>query len=277
MNSIDLLIQRAIAEDECRRDRTTSILISPSQFCKAQIVTREKCIAAGLEVGKRIFRKLDSKIQYLTLVKEGEICKSGIALVQITGPMSSILRGERTALNFLQRLCAVATLTHCYVEAVKSNRVTIWDTRKTLPGWRELDKYAVRVGGGHNHRSNLKTGFMIKDNHLLACGGIKKTVESLQKARIPLSTVVLEVDNLKQLDQAFQWGFRHILLDNFSLRNLRKAVRMNKVRAILEASGGITLQNVKRVAATGIDRISIGALTHSARATNLSLEVIDGS
>jgi nicotinate-nucleotide pyrophosphorylase (carboxylating) len=268
------LIKLALAEDECRKDRTTRLLVPCQLSGKAQITTRERSVAAGLEIGRRIFKKLDPKIQYRTLVKEGKLCKSGTPLAEIRGPLNSILRGERTVLNFLQRLCGIATRTQKYVEAVKPHHVTIWDTRKTIPGWRELDKYAVKIGGGHNHRSSLKTGIMIKDNHLLTCGGISVAAKKLRQASIPFSRVVLEVDTLSQLKEALQLGFKHILLDNFTPRELRKAVQLNQDRAILEASGGITLQNIKSIAATGVDRISIGALTHSVKTTDLSLEII---
>lgn len=277
INSIHPLIKFALAEDEARHDRTTRLLVPPEKKGKARIVTHEKCVVAGLNVGQEIFRKVDPKLRYKPLVREGERYKPKTALVEVSGSLRSILRAERTVLNFMQRLCSVATTTRDYVEAVRDYPVTLWDTRKTIPGWRELDKYAVRVGGGQNHRSSLKTGILIKDNHLLACEGIPKAVERLRKGKVSLKTVVLEIDSLQQFREALDLGFQHILLDNFTPERLKKAVQLNRGRAILEASGGITLKNVKKIAATGIDRISIGALTHSPPAINLSLEISYGT
>ena len=267
------LADLALAEDLGRGDVTTRALFHKGVPARAVITAKQAGVVAGLPIAGAVFRQVDSRLKFRALVKEGDRIKPGIALAIIRGDGRSILKGERVALNFLQRLSGIATLTAQFVEAVKGARVAILDTRKTTPGLRHLEKYAVRIGGGRNHRFGLFDGILIKDNHLALIGSLTEAVQQA-KSRAPRGMLVeVEATTLAQVEAARQAGAEALLLDNMSLAELRKAVKLVNSRAFVEASGGITLANVRDVAATGVNAISIGALTHSAPAVDLSLEV----
>jgi nicotinate-nucleotide pyrophosphorylase (carboxylating) len=228
-------------------------------------------VVCGLGVAEAVFRALDPDLRFEPLVDEGTSVPGGTAVARVTGPERAILTGERTALNFLARLSGIATLTRRYVDAVAGTRAAILDTRKTTPGLRALEKHAVVTGGGRNHRFGLDDGVLVKDNHLRAAGSVATAVERLRSAT-PLP-VEVECDTLEQVSDALTAQADAILLDNMSLDELRAAVELARGRARLEASGGVTLDNVRAIAETGVDEISVGALTHSARSLDVSLEL----
>lgn len=269
---IKQLVALALAEDASDNDLTTKALIKPKEKAKAVIVANEPGIVAGLEVVKELFAQVDKDVKLQVLVADGMAVKAGQKVIEFEGRARSILAAERTALNFLQRLSGIATLTNKYVKAVSGYKAKIYDTRKTTPGLRWLEKYAVKVGGGENHRLNLAAGILIKDNHRQK-KSIKEAV-ALVKEKYPKLQVEVEVENLDQLKQALAAGADVIMLDNMSVTAMRAAVKINQGRAILEASGGINLKNVTKVATTGVDRISLGALTQAAKALDFTLEFI---
>ena len=278
LDSLSTLIHAAIAEDVGSGDLTATYFVGASSVSTARIVAREPGVVAGIEVAARVFREINPAIQIQTLLLDGAPFEKGAVLMEVRGSTRSILTAERTALNFLQRLCGIATQTRTYVEAVQPHPVQIWDTRKTTPGWRLLEKAAVKAGGGTNHRLGLYDHVMVKDNHLAA----HPTLEALQsaidrvKADHPTARIQLEADTLDQVrDFLTLRGVDMLLLDNMPPATLREAVAMNAGRLWLEASGGITLTTIKEVAATGINAISVGALTHSARALDLGLDFVE--
>ena len=224
----------------------------------------------------RVFASVDPSLAFRPLCVEGEAVSAGSRLAEIRGPVLGILAGERTALNFLSRLCGIATATKRYVEAVAGTGAQILDTRKTIPGWRVLDKYAVAVGGGRNHRMGLHDGILLKDNHLVAAGGVAPAVKCVRAGAPAHLRVEVEVESESQAEEALAAGADLLLLDNQSVAELRRLVALLRDRAVLEASGGIDLGNVRAVAETGVHRISIGALTHSAPGADLALEMHEG-
>lgn len=269
------LIRAAILEDLGDGDVTSEFFIPADAKSKANLVAREPGVMSGTEVALAVFREIDPTMQVAALIADGTAFEKGTVLMEISGPTRSVLSAERTALNFLQRLCGVATQTRRYVDAVKPHPVKVLDTRKTTPGWRLLEKGAVRDGGGTNHRIGLYDQVMVKDNHLVANSGtdeLQRAIDRVKAAR-PGIKVQLEVDSLEQMRRFLDLrGVDMILLDNMSPALLSKAVRLNAGRVFLEASGGITLATIADVAATGVDAISVGALTHSARALDLALD-----
>ena len=277
-------IRRAVAlaleEDAAWRDVTTAALVPPDQQGRGVIVAKVEAIVAGLPVAEAVFAMLDASLRFEALVPEGARVTPGDAVARAEGPLPPILRGERVALNFLQRLSGVATATAQLVEAVAGLPVRILDTRKTTPGLRALEKYAVRVGGGHNHRFHLADGILVKDNHLAAARarGLSMT-EVVRQVRLGTPhtlRVEVEVTTLDEALEALAAGVEVLLLDNMSLEDMRRVVGVARGRALVEASGGITLDNVRAVAETGVDLISVGAITHSAPALDMSLEVEAG-
>ena len=275
--AIEALIDAAIAEDVGAGDLTSTYFVAASSVAKAQIVAREPGVVAGSEIAERVFRKINPGITIQTLLSDGTAFERGDVLMHISGSTRSILTAERTALNFLQRLCGIATQTRTYVEAVKPHPVQVWDTRKTTPGWRLLEKAAVKSGGGTNHRMGLHDHVMVKDNHLAAHVTLAQLQESINriKADHPKARVQIEADTLAQVEDFLTLrGVDMLLLDNMSADQLREAVSLNAGRLWLEASGGITLQTIGSVAATGVNAISVGALTHSARALDLGLDFL---
>jgi len=227
-----------------------------------------------LGVAALVFKRLDSNILFQEKIKEGEKVPPQKVLAEITGSASVLLKGERVALNFLQRLSGIATITSHYCQEVKDFPVQILDTRKTTPGIRILEKYAVRVGGGHNHRFGLYDAVLIKDNHLAVAGGIKAAVVAVRAQISPTLKIEVEVENLSQLQEALEMKVDIIMLDNMNLEMMKEAVKIAKGKVLIEASGGITLEKLKEVAQTGVDFISIGALTHSVKALDMSMEII---
>jgi nicotinate-nucleotide pyrophosphorylase (carboxylating) len=272
-SQVDAIVRLALDEDIGRGDITTQATVSPATIATAEILQKQPGVVCGLPVVERVFALLDPCVEVARVAAEGSCADEPRVVATLDGPAAAILSGERTALNFLQRLSAVATASRTAAELVKGTRATVIDTRKTTPGMRTLEKYAVRVGGASNHRAGLDDGFLIKENHIRAAGGITRAVQAAQRRAAPGQLVEVEVMTLAELDEALTAGAPLILLDNFSLDLLREAVQLSAGRARLEASGGITLGNLSDVAATGVDFISLGALTHSAGALDFSLEI----
>ncbi|MEJ5210354.1 MAG: carboxylating nicotinate-nucleotide diphosphorylase [Burkholderiales bacterium] len=270
--AIEANVSAALAEDLGSGDLTAA-LIPADRRAVATLVTREDAILCGLPWFEACFRRLDDSVSFRWKAREGAAVAAGSVLCEIEGMARALLSAERPALNFLQTLSAVATATRRYVEAVRGTRAVIMDTRKTLPGLRIAQKYAVKVGGGVNQRVGLFDGILIKENHIAAAGGIREVLAAARRLAPPGVPVQIEVENLAELEQALEAGAGLILLDNFSLEDLRTAVHRTAGRAALEASGGITLDNVRAVAETGVDRISVGSLTKNVRAVDLSLRI----
>ena len=274
------LIALALAEDIGSGDVTTKYFTGTERPATGRIVAREACILAGVDLAAEIFRRVDPALRVASLKQDGADLAAGSVMMEIAGRASSLLTAERTALNFLQRLSGVATLTKTYVEAVRGTRARILDTRKTTPGWRVLEKAAVVAGGGTNHRLGLFDMVMVKDNHLAAGTSLPELQQAISKAQSenPQLRIELEADTLDQVRQFLTLdGVDVILLDNMSPALLREAVALRKPGLLFEASGGVTLETVRQIAETGVDLISVGALTHSARAVDFSLEVAGGS
>jgi nicotinate-nucleotide pyrophosphorylase (carboxylating) len=274
---IEEIIDRALAEDLAKGDVTTEALIPGDQPGTGFIVAKMEGILAGVEVAKQIFHRVDPKLKVEVLLKDGAKIEPGSKIATVSGNIASILKAERIALNFLQRLSGIASETNRYVKRVEGLPVRIMDTRKTTPGLRSLEKYAVRVGGGQNHRMSLGDGILIKDNHLAALRSqgldIKQIVAKARHNAPQRLPVEVEAGTVSEALEAVEAGANIVMLDNMSLEDMRKAVKSIHGRALIEASGGITLGNVRAVAETGVDFISIGALTHSATALDISLEL----
>lgn len=272
------IVSAALAEDLGDEGDITSVSVIPPQAkSTGEIVSQASGTVAGLTVAEEVFRQVDESIVFEKMVEEGRSVSPGEVVARLSGGTRSLLAAERTALNFLQHLSGIASLTASYVEKVRGLPVAILDTRKTLPGLRPLQKYAVRVGGGLNHRLGLYDAILIKDNHIRSAGGVR---QALAKARagLPSGTPVeIEVENLEELSEALEVGAETIMLDNWSLSEMREAVKVVGRRTRLEASGGVSLETVKDIAATGVDFISVGELTHSAPALDFSLEFEWGS
>jgi len=270
------VVQLALAEDVGGGDITTLATVAPNATAKAVMIAREPLVVAGLAVAEAVFGELSPAIRISRTAKDGDHVTSGQSLLHISGPAQAMLTGERVALNFIQRLSGVATLTRQYVDAVKGTRAQILDTRKTTPGLRRLEKYAVTCGGGHTHRAGLFDKVLIKDNHLAALqhDPPNPIAAAVRRARekYPRHTIEVEADTLEQVEQAVAAGADIILLDNMNLVQLRLAVQQAKGRAKTEASGGVNLASVRQIAETGVDCISVGALTHSARAADIALD-----
>ncbi len=274
---VDNLIKIALNEDLGELgDITTQAVVPESKRVKAAILTKSEGIVAGIKVASRVFELVDSSLTLKEMVKDGQKVKRNDVLLQLEGQARSILIGERTALNFLQHLSGIATFTSLFVEKVKNYPVKILDTRKTTPGLRWLEKYAVRVGGGHNNRFGLYDGILIKDNHLKIVGSVSEAVKKA-RAKIPKDMKIeVEVETLIELKEALEAGADVVMLDNMSLETMKKAVEMAKGSVILEASGGVTISNIEEIAQTGINWISIGALTQAAPPLDVSLEILAG-
>jgi len=270
-DTLERLAYAALAEDVGEGDVTTDAIVDPDATGSALLFVKEPGVVCGLGMVEAVFRALDAEVAVEALTEEGALVESGTAVVRVSGSLRAILTGERTALNYLGRLSGIATLARRYVDEVDGTGVAVLDTRKTTPGLRLLEKHAVAVGGGRNHRLALDDGVLIKDNHLRSASSIAEVVERA-RAATPLP-VEVECDTLDQVSEALAAGVEALLLDNMSLDELRAAVALAKGRARLEASGGVTLENVRAIAATGVDEISVGALTHSARSLDVSLEL----
>jgi nicotinate-nucleotide pyrophosphorylase (carboxylating) len=272
---LDDLVAAALREDLGRElggaDITTRFVVDADLWGEARIIAKQGGVMSGSDAAARVFEMVDPPCEYIALEPDGTRLEPGDVVARVIGPLASILTAERTALNFLQRLSGIASVTRRYVDALAAYpAVTLLDTRKTTPGLRFLERAAVRAGGGHNHRDGLWDAILIKDNHVAAAGGVTEAIDRARRARMP---VEVEVDTLEQLDEALAAGAEMILLDNMSSELMRCAVEMTAGRARLEASGGMTLEGAVAAAKAGVDRVSVGALTHSAPALDLSLEV----
>ena len=271
-DDIALTVRRALAEDVGSGDLTAA-LIPAATRAAAQVITREDGVLCGTAWFDEVFRQLDKTIRVAWRARDGDLLRAGQTLCELEGPARALLTGERTALNFVQTLSGVATRTRRYVEAVRGTRAVILDTRKTLPGLRQAQKYAVRCGGGQNHRLGLYDAILIKENHIRAAGSIAAALQAARQGAPPGFNVEIEVENPEQLREALAAGATRLLLDNFDPAALRTAVAENRGRAVLEASGGITLESVRAIAATGVDYISVGDLTKNIKALDLSLRL----
>lgn len=272
LNDYQWLIEAALAEDVGRGDITTQAVIDPGTQVRLQMKTREALVTSGIEVAVHVFMTVSPEIMAMPFVSDRQSVPAGTKLIELAGDAGLILAAERTALNILSRMCGVATLTRQFVDAVAGTKAVILDTRKTLPGWRALDKYAVRCGGGANHRLRLEDGILIKDNHIAYANSITVAIQRAKAAAPALMKIEVECDTLDQVKAALAEGVDVILLDNMAPDMLKQAVALVAGKAKLEASGGITLHNVRQIAETGVDFISIGALTHSARSADIGLD-----
>lgn len=269
-------ISNALKEDIATGDITTELTIPPGHMSAAKVIAKENLILAGLPIFTEVFKYLSEEITIHSFFNDGDHVSSGSVIAQLKGNTRYLLMGERVALNILQRLSGIATLTHSFVEKVKDTGATILDTRKTTPTLRPLEKYAVTVGGGKNHRSGLFDGILVKDNHIEAAGGIRKALAMLRKKRPHLMKIEVEVKNLDELKEALEEGADAVLLDNMKPEEIEEAVRLKRrinPDVVLEASGGVSLENVRHFALTGVEYISVGAITHSARAMDISMKI----
>lgn len=266
------LVREALEEDAADSDITSIATIATTRRARGRVVARKRGVIAGIPLAREAFRLRDSGAAVRTTVKDGQLVDAGAEVMFITASPRGLLSAERVALNFLQRLSGIATLTHEFVDAVAGTKAKILDTRKTTPGWRRLEKYAVRAGGGTNHRMDLGSAVLIKDNHLAAVEGDIALAVSRARAIAPGKPVEVECDNVDQVQAALAASAEIIMLDNMSVAKLRQAVALIDGAAVTEASGGVTLQTVRAIAETGVDWISVGALTHSAKALDLALD-----
>jgi nicotinate-nucleotide pyrophosphorylase (carboxylating) len=270
-NEIDDCIKRALAEDVGSGDVTTNSIVSGDATLIGRVLAKQAGTIAGLSLVQRVFHLLDDNISFVAEVTDGSEVAGRTTLAHVSGSARALLTGERTALNFLGRMSGIATLTRQFVDAVAHTSATILDTRKTAPGLRALDKLAVQLGGGQNHRRGLYDMVLIKDNHIDFAGSM---AEAVRRVRATTTTLEIEVEarTLADVEQLLQLGIRRVLLDNMTLETMRQAVELNDGRALLEASGNVTLERVAEIAETGVDFISVGALTHSARVFDVSLK-----
>ena len=270
-DTVERVVLAALAEDIGAGDVTTDATVRVDAVGVADLLVKEAGVVCGLHVAETTFRALDPDIRFDALASDGDVVEPPAVVARISGSERAILTGERVALNFLGRLSGIATLTHRYVDAVEGTGAAVLDTRKTTPGLRELEKYAVACGGGRNHRFGLDDAVLVKDNHLRAAGSVPAAVELVRAASaLPIE---VECDTLEQVAEALAGGVDAILLDNMTLDQLRQAVDLTGGSARLEASGGVTLDTIRAIAETGVDEISVGSLTHSARSLDVSLEL----
>jgi nicotinate-nucleotide pyrophosphorylase (carboxylating) len=273
--SVDAIVVRALEEDLGAGDVTTDACIPAPTAAKALAVARSGLVACGIPVAERVFRTLDPSVKFSGVVEEGKRVPPGTTLFTVEGRARTILKSERVALNLMQRMCGIATATRRHVDAVAPGAKTrITDTRKTTPGLRLLERYAVRCGGGHNHRNDLGSAVLIKDNHIVACGGVAAAIRAARAHAPHTSKVECEVDSLEQLEEALAAGADIVLLDNMDTAAVREAVARTRGRALLEASGGITLERIRELSEAGVDAISVGALTHSTPAADIGLDFV---
>lgn len=268
------LIRLGLEEDIGNGDVTTEALVPDNAEGKAAIVAKEPLVVAGMAVARRVFTTLDQGLSFEFLCSDGDWLEKGTVIFNAAGNLRALLTGERTALNFLQRLSGIATHTRQFVNSTHGKPVRITDTRKTAPGWRRLEKYAVRMGGGYNHRFGLYDGILIKDNHIQACGGIRKAVDLARRTKGHFLAIEVEVSNFEELQEALASKVDIIMLDNMNPAEIQKSVTIVDGRASVEVSGGVTLDSIAQLAENGVDIISIGALTHSARAVDISMRVL---
>lgn len=270
---IDDIIKTALAEDINYMDVTTDNLLDDTHRSEAYYVAKDDGVLCGIEIAKRVFDLAGSDVEFNISINDGEHVKKGDIIATMSGSTRTLLKGERTALNILQHMSGIATATNRCAELVKGTNAMVTDTRKTLPGLRPLQKYAVTVGGGKNHRYNLSDGAMLKDNHLDAYGGITPAVKALREKIGHMVKIEVEVRNLEELAEALECGVEVIMLDNMSCDDMKKAVEITAGRALLEASGNVTQENIREVALTGVNIISLGALTHSVKCFDISMKI----
>lgn len=274
---IDDIIKRAITEDINYIDVTTDYLIDDELTSSARYVSKDDGVLCGIEIAMRVFELLDSSVKYEILINDGQKVKKGDIIAVIHGRVKTLLKGERTALNLVQHLSGIATQTNHCVELIKGTKASVADTRKTLPGLRSLQKYAVTVGGGKNHRYNLSDCAMLKDTHLDAYGSITNAVNALREHLGHTVKIEVETTNLDEVKEALQVGAELIMLDNMSCEQMAEAVKLCNEKALLEASGNVTEETIKSIAETGVDIISIGALTHSVKCFDISMKMDKGT
>lgn len=270
---IDDLIKRAISEDINYIDVTTDYLIPDGSVSTARLISKDEGVVAGIEIGMRVFELLDADVTFTIFKKDGETVKKGDVIAEMRGSTAALLKGERTALNLMQHMSGIATETRKCVDLIKGTRATIAETRKTLPGLRPLQKYAVVAGGGVNHRYNLSDAAMLKDNHIDAYGSLTKAVEALRFKVGHMVKIEVETRTLEELEEALAVKADVIMLDNMDCATMKKAVEITAGRAKLEASGNVTHENIREVAETGVDIISLGALTHSVKCFDISMRI----
>lgn len=276
MSEIRRIIENALTEDMGSRDVTSAVLFRERKVVSGFIKAKEAFILAGIDVAREVFESVNPTIIFRSMKRDGDKVEKGETLAEMTGDIADLMIAERTALNFIQRLSGIATLTSKYVERIRGSRAKVADTRKTTPGLRALEKYAVRVGGGSNHRMGLYDGILIKDNHIAACGGIREAVGRAKSEAPHTIKVEVEVPDLNGVKDAVDAGADIIMLDNMTLDDMREAVKSIAGRSVVEASGNVTLESISDIAFTGVDIISVGALTHSAVAVDVSMKIEAG-
>lgn len=272
-HSVKTLIQMALDEDIGSGDITTDNLIDPKLTGKCVIMAKEPLVLAGIDIARQVFQHLDTGMEFEALLSDGDTADTGDSLAHIQGKLAALLKGERTALNFLQRLSGIATNVAAYARRFEGSPVRLVDTRKTIPGWRVLEKYAVRVGGAHNHRMGLYDGVLIKDNHIAAFGGVAESISHIREHVSHLVKIEVEVSSLAEVQEALQAGVDVIMLDNMSLEDIKAAVALIQHAALVEVSGNVTQADLPALVDTGVDIISIGALTHGSRAVDISMRI----
>lgn len=276
MNIVSV-VEAALREDIGAGDITSDSLIPEKAAGEGYAVAKEPLVLAGLDVAGRVFKYLDPQVTFTARCHDGDSVETGTKVFTVSGNMRALLKGERTALNFLQHLSGIATLTRSWIEMLQGTRARLVDTRKTTPGLRILEKYAVRVGGAHNHRIGLFDGVLIKDNHIVACGGITEAVRRARQQAHHLIRIEVETATLNEVDEAIAAGADVIMLDNMDLPQIRQATERINGRAIIEVSGSVDRQHLREIAEAGADIISAGFLTHSARAVDLSMRIVAGT
>ncbi len=273
MHTLNRLIDLALEEDIGTGDITTETLIPANAEGEAVIIAKEHLVLAGMPVAQAVFRRLDADLTFAEELSDGAAVTPGTRVLKICGRLQPLLTGERTALNFLQRLSGIATHVRRYVEAMPATSIRLVDTRKTTPGWRALEKYAVRIGGAANHRMSLSDGILIKDNHVAICGGIRAALDKARRAAPHTLKLEIEVGTPAEAREAADGGADIIMLDNMGPATIREAVRLIDGRALVEVSGGVNRDNLAELSASGVDIVSVGALTHSAVAVDISMQV----
>jgi nicotinate-nucleotide pyrophosphorylase (carboxylating) len=271
MSLLSRIIEFALAEDIHTGDITTDTVVPPGRPARARLIAKEPMVLAGLDVARQVFLAVDPSLRFRAMAADGDHLPVGTVMAEVEGDAASLLKGERVALNFLQRLCGIATVTSRYVAAVAGTGARIVDTRKTTPGLRVLEKYAVRVGGGTNHRTGLYDGVLIKENHIAAAGGITEAIRRARQGIPHTIRIEVETETLDEVREALAARADIIMLDNMDTSTMKEAVAIIGGKALVEASGGVRLETVRGIAETGVDIISVGALTHSAPATDISM------
>jgi len=270
---LDDVLRLSLIEDVGFGDVTSEAIFSEDHFSQGFLLAKQDLVLAGIEVFTRVFALLDDRVKVVSYYADGASIRNGEKFAVLEGPTRSLLSGERVALNFLQRMSGIATETHRYIAAAEGSRAVIVDTRKTTPGLRMLEKYAVQVGGGKNHRYGLDAMVLIKDNHIQAAGGVFAAVQRIHNQVSPYIKIEIEVEKLEQIGQALEAGVDVIMLDNMTITMIKEAVQMIDGKALIEVSGNVTIEKIGELAATGVDIISSGALTHSVRAADISMKL----